>query len=85
MSCRRFFVGVSGFHEDQCEATRASNLDLVAIRTYDVSEDFRLGVRLLDGRRGILLEARHARGILDIEPGHQTHNRFWAFTVGVEW
>jgi len=85
MSCRRFFTGVDGFHEDHCQATRASNLDLVGIRSYDIAEDFRLGLRLAGVRPTTVLEVRYARGIIDTEPGAQAHNRFLAVTVGLEW
>ena len=84
LKCRRSFVGVNGPHEDHCEQTQASNLNLVAITGYDVGQDYRLGIRIVAFSGAIVVEARHSRGMVDIEPGHDTRNRFSALTVGYE-
>jgi hypothetical protein len=84
LKCRRSFVGVNGPHEDHCEQTQASNLNLVAIKGIDVGQDYRLGLRIVAFWGAFVIEGRHARGMVDIEPGHDTRNRFSALTVGYE-
>jgi hypothetical protein len=56
----------------------------VEIGRTDLGQDFRFGLRFAVFSGAIVLEGRHVRGMVDIEPGHHTHNRFDAITLGYE-
>jgi hypothetical protein len=90
LSCRRSFVGVSGPYQDDCGRTQAQNLQLNGVRGWDFSQDYRLGARFRVGAGGLVLEARHARGMLGVggdagSGSKKDRHRILALTLGYEW
>jgi hypothetical protein len=91
LSCHRSITGGIGPYEDNCGETQLQNgLPLTASRRWDVGQDYRFGLRFRAATGGVVLEARHARGMMD--PGavagsssSSRRHRFLALTLGYEW
>ena len=92
LSCHRSITGGIGPYEDNCGETQLQNgLPLTASRGWDVGQEYRFGLRFRfrAPTGGVVLEARHARGMMD--PGavagsssSSRRHRFLALTLGYE-
>jgi hypothetical protein len=68
LGCRRFMLGVDGYHRDACGRATASNIELGKLRRIDVLREARLGVRFAGRSQSVALEARYATGLVDVDP-----------------
>ena len=74
LRCRRFFIGNIGPHEDGCGAARYSALALEPYRRWDVSQEWRAGVRRALGAGRLVAGLRASASLTDQQPGRESRN-----------
>ncbi len=88
--CVRFYVGVNGRHEDSCGLSSDGAQSLEAYRHWDISSDYRLGIRQRRGTGRLVAAVRYTKSLIDQQPsdvsaGTSTRHRVVSWTLGYEW
>ena len=89
LHCRRFFSGTAGPHEDDCGMASYGPLDLAPFRRWDVSQEWRVGVRRAVGQGRMVASVRLSSSLTDQEPGPEsrkvtTHHFATGWLLGYE-
>lgn len=89
LRCVRFYVGINGPHEDSCGESSDGGNQMEAFRHWDVSQEWRVGVRRGVGAGRLVGLLRVSSSLLDQQPGAasegvSTRNFVTGWSLGYE-